>query len=215
MTKYIQEVCNFEQRMYDIHPKHCIICHQRRLIMNVNKNNMCKRCSIEKHGIHKFSHDNRALPTWINEFGEVQFSLPYILQYLTIAECLLIQQISPLIPLIHIKNGTLGSRGNIVSFNQDISGICMEFPRLPNDITVVKVIRSYVTKTGHNIHKSFIVNRYRIISALYWLQHHSISYKDIIIKVTNLSWMNGQKEANIQHVIEVTSKETEPEDMDR
>jgi chromosome segregation ATPase len=38
------------------------------------------------------------------------------LQHLTMAEKLLIQRVSPLIPVIHIKNGILGSRGHVVSF---------------------------------------------------------------------------------------------------
>jgi hypothetical protein len=33
---------------------------------------------------------------------------------------LLIQCVSPLVPVVHIKNGILGTRGHVVSFFQDI-----------------------------------------------------------------------------------------------
>jgi hypothetical protein len=59
--------------------------------------------------------------------------------------------VSPLIPVIHIKNGTVGSRGRVVSFYQDLSSICNELPKLPSDISIVKVIRSGITGTGENI----------------------------------------------------------------
>jgi hypothetical protein len=44
------------------------------------------------------------------------FDLPKELAHLTMAEKLLIQRVSPLVPVIHIKNGILGVRGHIVSF---------------------------------------------------------------------------------------------------
>jgi hypothetical protein len=46
----------------------------------------------------------------------IKYTLPSELQHLTLAEKLLIQHISPLVPVVHIKNGILGTRGHVVSF---------------------------------------------------------------------------------------------------
>jgi hypothetical protein len=78
----------------------------------------------------------------------IKYSVPPQLKNLTIAEKLLIQRISPLIPVIYIKNGSVGSRGHVVNFFQDISGICNELPKLPSDVSVVKVLRSCITAKG-------------------------------------------------------------------
>jgi hypothetical protein len=77
-----------------------------------------------------YTHENKALPTW-TEKGKVIYHVPRELSNLSIAEYLLIQRVSPLIPVIHIKNGILGSRGHIVSFFQDITSIVTVLPRLP------------------------------------------------------------------------------------
>ena len=65
----------------------------------------------------------------------IKYTLLSELQHLTLAEKLLIQRVSPLVPVIHIKNGILGTRGHVVSFYQDIAEIWNESPRLPSDIT--------------------------------------------------------------------------------
>jgi hypothetical protein len=57
--------------------------------------------------------------------------LPSELQHLTLAEKLLIQLVSPLVLVIHVKNGILGTRGHVVSFFQVISGICTELQDYP------------------------------------------------------------------------------------
>jgi hypothetical protein len=93
-----------------------------------------------------YSHANKVLPTWTNDQGRVMFEIPVELSSLTIAEKLLIQRVSPLIPVIHIKNGIMGSRGHIVSFFQDISSISKILPRLPSEISIIKVIRDRKNK---------------------------------------------------------------------
>jgi hypothetical protein len=77
-----------------------------------------------------------------------------------LAEELVIQRVSPLIPVIHIKNGILGSRGHVVSFFQDITNICSELPILPSDVTMIKVVRTGTTVDGENLQNIFNVNRY-------------------------------------------------------
>jgi hypothetical protein len=87
-----------------------------------------------------------------------------------LAEKLLIQRVSPLIPVIHKKNGILGSRRHVVSFFQDITDICSELPRLPSDVTMIKVVRTGTTVDRENLQNIFSVNRYKILNALLWLK---------------------------------------------
>lgn len=159
--------------------KHCKICHQRRIKITV-KDGVCNRCSQEKHE-HKFNNNNKALPTW-SKNGIIYYHIPKELQNLTFAEKLLIQRVSPLIPVIHIKNGILGLRGHIVSFHQDISNITNILPRLPSEIKIVKVIRSSTTKSGNTMINAFKVNKTRVLNALYWLKNNNYLYRDINIE---------------------------------
>ena len=82
-----------------------------------------------------YSYENKLLPTWKTKNNIIKYTLPSELQHLTLAEKILIQCVSPLVPVVHIKNGILGTRGHVVSFFQDTSGICTELPRLFTDIT--------------------------------------------------------------------------------
>jgi hypothetical protein len=105
------------------------------------------------------------------------FEFPVELSSLTIAKKFLIQRVSPLIPVIHIKNGIMGSRGHIVSFFQDISSISKILPRLPSKISIIKVIRDGENKEGRAFRNNFIVNKNRVQNALVWLQKYSILYQ--------------------------------------
>jgi hypothetical protein len=145
----------------------------------------------------------------------VRYSIPSELSELTLAEKLLIQKVSPLIPVIHIKNGTLGFRGHVVSFFQDISGICNELPRLPNDVTMVKVVRQSLSNDGETIRKAFMVNREKVLKALQWLKKYINLYKDIEIVESNLDWISGSNESELKNIIHVDSKEMDIEDDDR
>lgn len=119
-----------------------------------------------------------------------------------------------MIPVVHIKNGSLGSRGHIVSFFQDIGEICNELPKLPKDVSLVKVIRSGTTKTGDNISNAFTINKNRVLKALKWLKKHNPLYNDITIKESNLSWMKNRVSCKLKDTITIRSNHDD-EDNDR
>jgi hypothetical protein len=99
----------FESKLLNLNLGLCINCHQRRLGLQIT-NNICGRCN--KHSNKEtYSHANKVLPTWINDQGQVLFEIPVELSSLTIAEKLLIQRVSPLIPVIHIKKLYYGIKG--------------------------------------------------------------------------------------------------------
>jgi hypothetical protein len=116
--------------MLQLSYKKCDVCHQRRLKILVT-DGICSRCRSQK-GKYTFCHGNKTLPTWVKN-NMIKYSVPPELQSLTIAEKLLIQRISPLIPVIHIKNGSVGSRGHVVSLDNEYI--------IPTTNTEKKVIR--------------------------------------------------------------------------
>ena len=162
--KFIQQTLKFEEELFNLSFKQCYICHQRRLNMKTN-NGVCTKCQSKKNEIY-FAPNNKVLPTWKTKNNVIKYTLPSELQNLTIVEKLLIQRVSPLVPIIHINNGVLGTRGHVVSFFQDISGICTELPKIPSEVTMVKIIRTGTTAEGENIKDVFTVNRLRILNAL-------------------------------------------------
>ena len=212
--QFIEETCRFEREMFNLHFNNCNVCRRRKLNLQVNSNGVCSRCSKEKKG-HKFGHENSALPIWTDKEGKKHYELPKVLLNLQLAECLLIQQISPFIPVIHIRNGSIGSRGHVVSFYQDISNICNVFPRLPTEVTMVKVVRSSVTRNEDVIQKAFTVNKNRVLMALKWLKEHNPHYAHIQIDTTRFDWMQGRTECNLDNIIVIDSPITDQEDNDR
>ena len=84
---------------------------------------------------------------------------------------------SPLAPLVHIKNGTLGLKGHVCSFLQEVNEVATRLPRLPSEIKTVKMIRSFNDTTGMDQVRVFMVNRDRVLRALYWLVRYHRDYK--------------------------------------
>ena len=73
------------------------------------------------------------------------------------------------VPLHHIRNGTLGIKGHVFSFVQDISEVATVLPRLPSNVKAVKMIRTYTGSDGKPTTKTFVINRKRVLRALRWL----------------------------------------------
>jgi hypothetical protein len=211
--EFLESALKFESIMQQCTFSHCSICRQRRLGLQT-ADGICMRCKSSKHKI-LFGHENKALPTWTKD-NEVMFDLPKELSNLTMAEKLLIQRVSPLVPVIHIKNGILGVRGHIVSFFQDISCITTILPRLPSEVSIVKVIRDGQTRCGNEIKKTFTVDRVKILKALLWLKKYNCLYKDIIIDESRLSWMGNCKTRELKSIVSISSESSQAElDKDR
>jgi hypothetical protein len=85
---------------------------------------------------------NKDLPIWYDKQGVVQYNLPQQLKCLREGEKLLIQQVAAYVPLLHLKDGQIGSRGHVCSFVQDISSICTVLPRLPDNVQFVKIVKN-------------------------------------------------------------------------
>jgi hypothetical protein len=129
------------------------------------------------------------LPIWYDNKGAVQFHLPDELKCLREGEKLLIQQVAAYVPLLHLQNGQIGSRGHVCSFVQDISSICTVLPRLPDDVHFVKVVKKYLQEGGQVASKMFVIRKQVVLTALNWLKKYNVEYLNIQIEESNLDWI--------------------------
>ena len=142
------------------------------------------------------SHANKEdmikdLPIWYDKNGKVQFNLPTQLQRLREGEKLLIQQVAVYVPLLHLKDGQIGSRGHVCSFVQDISKICTVLPRLPDNVQFVKVVKKYLQEGGQIASKMFVIRKKVVLDALKWLKEYNVEYANIQIQESNLDWIEN------------------------
>ena len=206
--KYAHMV-GFEGSMYRLKHQLCPRCHRCSLYIELSKKNgRCGQCcadvmSMEQHQLLV----EHAMPIWTDDTGEHQFMLPHELQRLTIAEQLVIQKASPLIPILHIKNGTYGCKGHVCTFPQQINEICTTLPRLPSNVHVIKVICNHVTKGGMEVTKAYNIRKDKVLSALRWLKKYNKEYADITISEENLAWMGDENEKEIDDVCVVDHTE--------
>lgn len=201
--KVLDSTFRFEVRMLNISHSVCASCFETRIEMTTTvKSSICQRCQ-KKIDRSAYNGDNIMLPTWTSDDGTVQYHVPPELENLTVAETLLIQRVSPLVPLVHIRNGTLGMKGHVCSFMQDVNNVATRLPNLPKDVKAVKMIRSFTDCRGVDQVKVFMVNKGRVLKALHWLIKHHQDYrrayeqKELIIDTSNLDWMESDEEAEL------------------
>ena len=216
--KILEELLRFEARMMHIQHRVCSRCNCCSLVMNISKKGtICHKC----HGNYDYSCKNAMIPIWKDEFGIQHMEVPEELRHLTIGEKLLIQRVSPLVPIIHIKNGTLGIKGHVCSFMQDISGFARSLPLLPEHVKAIRMIRSYQsTNSTETLTKTYMVNRYRVMQALRWLCRYHVDYKEakergeLQVDEGNLGWMKGKEEADLCSVSDVCTVCADSGDVD-
>ena len=120
--------------MFRVKLRLCERCHQCRINLSIaDRGKYCSSC---------IGHENRCLdelvlPIWYDDHGSVKYHVPDELSSLTIGEQMLIQRVSPFMPIVHIKNGTLGIKGHVCSFLQDINGVAETLPHLPKHVQAV------------------------------------------------------------------------------
>lgn len=146
-----------------------------------------------------------SLPTW-NDGKKEYYNVPVELQGLREGEKLLIQRVSVYVPLLHLQYGQIGARGHVCCFTQDVQEVCNVLPRLPKDVTIVKVVRKFKKAgtsgkdDGDYNAKTFCIRKDKVLQALRWLKRYNPEYTDIQIEENNLSWMpNGENEAELPY----------------
>ncbi len=120
--------------------------------------------------------------------------IPMELSSLTVLEQLLIQKRAPYIPSVHLNNGFFALMGQCVAFPQQVSKVCTDLPRHPDEIvTYIRQLGNSKTSSVHLQHLKVQCNK--VINVLKWLKLHHAEYRDITINESKLDWVNDQSEA--------------------
>jgi hypothetical protein len=208
--KVVAELFRFESRMAQVHHGVCSVCHECSINISLRqRDSVCDRCT-RKGTADSYNESNVMLPIWYDNEGTPQYHVPEELSCLTIAEVLLIQRVSPLVPIVHIRNGTMGIKGHVCSFRQDVSSVATSLPNLPERVKAVKMVRTYKDADGAMQLRTYMVNRKRVMRALLWLIKYHVEYKraheagELAIDDANLSWMGNEEEAELPSVTDMT-----------
>jgi hypothetical protein len=193
-----------ELAMFQLEHKMCHKCRSVSLMKNYsvcrvdNEKHVCSECKQKQEATFYKKDCNRLLPVWYDDDGSVQFELPEELKDLRLGEQLLIQRFSCFVPLVHIKNGTMGIKGHCCCFKQDLADVCNDLPR--TKVNAVKVIKAIRQEIGSSIAKSFYIRRDKVMNALKWLKKYHKWYRedpDLVINENNLDWMDGASECEL------------------
>jgi hypothetical protein len=167
-------VAAFEEGIKQLQHGHCELCHSVSLSINPKMykgKSMCQDCRGSK--FRKDEDQLSWLPVWYDDHDNVRYDLPVELQDLREGEKLLLQQLSPYIPLQHLQHGSYGSKGHVCCFPQRVDDICRSLPRQPNDVRVVRVVKHFRKKNGDTGSTTFRIRRQKVMDALRWLKKYN------------------------------------------
>ena len=153
----------------------------------LNKQEVCKRCSSDTNKVKLFSKENNMHP----------FDIPACLSDLSIIEQQLICRISPCINVHMLKHGGVASSGHCVTFPQEINEPAQIFPRLPQEVNIIKVRKQGKNETS----KDFRVRRSVSENTLVYLNFFNPAYKDITISSERLGLLPKDGELDDIHTV--------------
>ena len=198
----------FEARTKSIKHEVCDSCCSVGISLKMSKTDkLCKRC-MEKGLDRKGCLRERLLPVWYETeqdsklLRNPQYDLPIELKELSDAEKMLIQKYSVYVPLHHIKKGVLGFKGHVCCFPQQLESVCKTLPRLPEEVSTVKLIKTYTNSSGITANRVFTVRKTKVLAALRWLKTHNPEYADIEIAEERLNWMGNATEMELPSTVE-------------
>ena len=73
--------------------------------------------------------------------------------------------------MFHLKKGQIGSEVHVCCFEQDVKTFVNELTRLPDNVEIIKVLKHYHIGDGNYGIKGFLVQRKKVLAALYWLKN--------------------------------------------
>ena len=184
----------FEKQCQDFRHSACKCCRMVSLNMRVNSAGYCiGKCSAAKD--KDMYLKKGALPLWYD--GDTpMYRVPECLLDLTHAEKMLIQRISPFVPLHHIKLGIMGLTGHCCAFEQDVEGFVDCLPRTQSDVVMLKVLKTSIAEIGglrEEVTKAFRVRKKKVYEALVFLKDHHSGYTNIKIDMSSLDWIEGEE----------------------
>jgi ATP-dependent DNA helicase PIF1 len=128
---------------------------------------------VSQHGQHRYDAMNDADP------GNVPDALQDVLQDLTQMEEMLCCLASPCFLMWVSKGGQYKTRGNVITFSQDLTNLCYSLPRLPEQLDIL-VVRKPGARDP-STYKDFRVRKEKIFRLLRYLKTHNPFYANIDI----------------------------------
>ena len=188
-----EAMLDFEKQCMNIKHNHCICCRMVGINLKINKNSICEKCAKLKNP--NYYLEKRQLPVWRKD-GVPIYTVPKELESLSHAEKMLIQRVSPFVPLHHIKQGVMGLTGHVCAFEQDIGELVQKLPRMPSDVSILRVFKTVNAEIGNSKSshmKAFRVNKSKVLAALRFLKCYNSEYRDIEIDESRLDWIDGDE----------------------
>lgn len=78
------------------------------------------------------------------------------------------------------KGGQYKSRGNVITFAQDLKGLCTSLPRLPEDLDVLLIRKPGARDPS--TYKDFRVRKSKVLGLLCFLKEHNPYYAHVVIR---------------------------------
>ena len=188
--------CEFESLCKKMKHSRCLNCRSVRINQKIAskgpKKGWCEKCRELNYSQSHFIVNN-FLPVWKDDNGNIRYDLPECLKNLSHAEKMLIQRISPFVPLTHLKHGVFGLKGHVAAFEQDIGEFMNRLPRRKDDVSVIKVLQSVRAEIGGSraSNRQYKVRKQAVLDSLRFLVKYSDAYKDVEIDPSALDWVKG------------------------
>jgi hypothetical protein len=78
------------------------------------------------------------------------------------------------------KGGQYKTRGNVITFSQDVSNLCATLPRLPEQLDVLSVRKSGTRDPS--TYRDFRVRKHKVLAFLRYLKQHNPHYVAVTIR---------------------------------
>jgi hypothetical protein len=98
--------------------------------------------------------------------------------------------------------GQLGAKGHIVSFPQNVSEVCKVLPRLPAQVSLIRVVKHFKLPDGEITSKTFSIRKQNVLDVLRWLKQFNHLYHKIEIADSNLDWIEDGVEQQLPPTVE-------------
>ena len=113
--------------------------------------------------IHTYSAENHVDPGKNPHLHQILFDLTQL-------EEMLCSLASPCFLMWVSKGGQYKTRGNVITFSQDIMQLCMALPRLPEQLDVL-VVRKPATRNPLT-YQDFRIRKHKVLAFLHFLKHN-------------------------------------------
>ena len=123
--------------------------------------------------MHRYDGENHADP------GEILPELHDVVDGMTQMEEMLRSLASPCFVMRVSKGGQYKTRGNVITFSQDIGPLCTCLPRLPEALDVLVIRKNGARDPG--TYKDFSIRKRRVFAFLLYLKENNRHYADITI----------------------------------